>query len=82
MGIISDGDIKRIKNKNNDFKRLVAKKIMNLNPISIKKDMLAAQALSVMNSKKITCLCVHNKNNKNRTIGILTIHSILKANIQ
>ena len=82
VGIISDGDIKRIKNKNNDFKRLVAKKIMNLNPISIKKDMLAAQALSVMNSKKITCLCVHNKNNKNRTIGILTIHSILKANIQ
>ncbi len=82
VGIISDGDIKRIKNKNNDFKRLVAKKIMNSNPISIKKDMLAAQALSVMNSKKITCLCVHNKNNKNRTIGILTIHSILKANIQ
>ncbi len=82
VGIISDGDIKRIKNKNNDFKRLVAKKIMNLNPISIKKDMLAAQALSVMNSKKITCLCVHNKNNKNRTIGILTIHNILKANIQ
>jgi len=82
VGIISDGDIKRIKNKNNDFKRLVAKKIMNLNPISIKKDMLAAQALSVMNSKKITCLCVHNKNIKNRTIGILTIHSILNANIQ
>ena len=82
VGIISDGDIKRIKNKNNDFKKLIAKKIMNLNPISIKKDILAAQALSVMNSKKITCLCVHNKNNKNRTIGILTIHSILKANIQ
>ena len=82
VGIISDGDIKRIKNKNNDFKKLIAKKIMNLNPISIKKDILAAQALSVMNSKKITCLCVHNKNNKNRTIGILTIHNILKANIQ
>ena len=55
---------------------------MTLNPVSIKKDMLAAQALSVMNSKKITCLCVHNKNNQNNTIGILTIHNILNANIQ
>tara|TARA_Y100000590_G_scaffold286679_1_gene322502 strand:- start:1463 stop:2437 length:975 start_codon:yes stop_codon:yes gene_type:complete len=81
VGIISDGDIKRIKDKNTDFKQLIAKKIMNLNPISIKKDMLAAQALSIMNSKKITCLCVHN-NNKNKTIGILTIHNILNANIQ
>ena len=82
VGIISDGDIKRIKNKNTDFKKLIAKKIMTLNPVSIKKDMLAAQALSVMNSKKITCLCVHNKNNQNNTIGILTIHNILNANIQ
>jgi len=82
VGIISDGDIKRIKDKNTDFKKLIAKKIMTLNPVSIKKDMLAAQALSVMNSKKITCLCVHNKNNQNNTIGILTIHNILNANIQ
>jgi arabinose-5-phosphate isomerase len=82
VGIISDGDIKRIKDKNTDFKKLIAKKIMTLNPVSIKKDMLAAQALSVMNSKKITCLCIHNKNNQNKTIGILTIHNILNANIQ
>ena len=82
VGIISDGDIKRINDKNTDFKKLIAKKIMTLNPVSIKKDMLAAQALSVMNSKKITCLCIHNKNNQNKTIGILTIHNILNANIQ
>ena len=36
----------------------------------------------MMNSKKITCLCVHNKNKKNTTIGILSIHNILNANIQ
>ena len=82
VGIISDGDLKRIKDKNTDFKNLIAKKIMTLNPVSINKDMLAAQALSIMNSKKITCLCIHNKNNKNKTIGILTIHNILNANIQ
>mgnify|MGYP001262354985 FL=1 len=82
LGIISDGDIKRIKDKNTDFEKLAAKKIMTKNPISIRKDVLAAQALSIMNSKKITCLCVHNEKNKNKTIGILNIHSILNSNIQ
>ncbi len=82
LGIISDGDIKRIKDKNTDFKKLYVKKIMTKNPISVKKDVLAAQALSIMNSKKITCLCVHNEKSKNKTIGILNIHSILNSNIQ
>ena len=82
VGIISDGDIKRIKNKNTDFKKLIAKKIMKKNPISIDKDTLASKSLSIMSEKKITCLCIHSKKNKNRTIGILKIHSILDSNIQ
>ena len=81
-GIISDGDIKRISQKNINIKNLIAKKIMKKNPLSVNKDMLATQALSMMNSKKVTCLCVHNKKNKNKTIGILTIHNILNANIR
>ena len=76
-GIISDGDIKRISEKNTNIKN-----IMKKNPISVNKDMLATQALSIMNSKKITCLCVHNKKMKNKTSGILTIHNILNANIR
>ena len=81
-GIISDGDIKRISEKNTNIKNLITKKIMKKNPLSVNKDMLATQALSIMNSKKITCLCVHNKKIKNKTIGILTIHKILNANIR
>ena len=82
VGIISDGDLKRIKDKNTDFKKLIAKKIMKKSPISIDKDTLASKSLSIMSEKKITCLCVHGKKNKNRTIGILKIHSILDSNIQ
>jgi len=82
LGIISDGDIKRISQKTNDIKNLLTKKIMKKKPISVNKDILAVEALSIMNTKKVTCLCVCNKKNKNKTIGILTIHSILKANIQ
>ncbi len=81
-GIISDGDIKRISEKNTNIKNLVAKNIMKKNPISINKDMLITEALSIMNSKKVTCLCIHNKKMKNKTIGILTIHEILNANIR
>ena len=44
--------------------------------------MLAAEALSIMNDKKITCLCVHNKKNKKKQLEFYTIHNILNANIQ
>ena len=82
LGIISDGDIKRISNKSNDIKKLITKNIMKKNPITVEKNMIAAEALSIMNSKKITCLCVHSKKNQKKTLGIITIHSILNANIQ
>ena len=81
-GIISDGDIKRISEKNSNIKNLITKNIMKKNPISVDSNMLAAQALSIMNSKKVTCLCVHSKNNRKKTIGIITIHNILQANIR
>ena len=54
---------------------------MKKNPISVDKDLLAAQALSIMNSKKITSLCVHKDGKKNKTIGFVHIHDILNANI-
>jgi arabinose-5-phosphate isomerase len=34
-----------------------------------------------MNNKKITSLCVYNNKNKYKTIGILHIHNVLKANV-
>ena len=49
--------------------------------ISVDKDILAAKALSIMNSKKITSLCVHDKKNKNMTIGVIHVHNILQSNI-
>ena len=77
-----DEDIKRIKNKSTDFKKIIAKNIMKKNPISIDKDTLASKSLAIMSDKKITCLCVHSKKNNMKTIGILQIHSILNSNIQ
>ena len=80
-GILTDGDLKRINNIKLSFKDLKLKKVMKKRPISVDKDMLAAQALSIMNSKKITSLCVHQNNKKSKTIGFIHIHNILNANI-
>ncbi len=80
-GILTDGDLKRISNLRMDFKNLEIKKVMKKKPISVDKNMLAAQALSIMNNKKITSLCVHQNNKKNKTIGFIHIHTILNANI-
>ena len=80
-GIFSDGDLKRLSQKNEKFHFLKIKKVMKKNPISIDKNMLAAKALSIMNTKKITSLCVYSGKKKNRTIGFIHIHNILKANI-
>ena len=80
-GIITDGQIRRENQKNKDLQGLTVKKVMTLNPVSVDADMLAAKALSLMNLKKITSLCVHNKKNKKKTIGIIHIHNILEANI-
>ena len=81
LGIITDGQIRRFNEKDNNLQDLIVKKVMTLNPISIDQDTLAEKALSIMNTKKITSLCVHSKKNRKKTIGILHIHSILQSNI-
>ena len=80
-GILTDGDLKRLNRKFENFQKLKIKTVMKKNPISVDKNTLAAQALSIMNAKKITSLCVHKGNQKNKTVGIIHIHNILKANI-
>tara|TARA_A100001011_G_scaffold387298_1_gene464822 strand:- start:320 stop:1288 length:969 start_codon:yes stop_codon:yes gene_type:complete len=81
-GIITDGQIRRFNQKKLNLHSMKVKEIMTKNPISIDKNILAAKALSIMNDKKITSLCVYDKKNKHKTIGIVHIHNILKFNIQ
>ena len=80
-GIITDGQLRRFNQKNLNLHSKKVKDIMTKNPVGIDKDMLAAKALSLMNSKKITSLCVYNKKDKLKTIGIIHMHNILQSNI-
>jgi len=80
-GIITDGQIRRYSQKNTDLQSITVEEIMTNKPISINKDALAVKALSLMNNKKITSLCVFEKKNKHKTIGVIHIHNILESNI-
>ena len=79
-GIITDGQIRRFSEKKQNLYQKNVNEIMTKNPISIEKNSLAAKALSLMNEKKITSLCVYNKKNKFKTIGIIHIHTLLQSN--
>ena len=80
-GIITDGELRRFSQKNQNLHNILVKEIMTKNPIGIDKNELAVKALSLMNNKRITSLCVYNKKNKFKTIGVLHIHTILQSNI-
>ncbi len=81
IGIITDGQIRRFNQKKLDIRLMKVKDIMTKNPIVIHKNDLAAKALSLMNNKKITSLCVFDNKNKFKTIGVIHIHHILQSNI-
>lgn len=80
-GIITDGQIRRFNQKKNNLLNSKVKEIMTKNPIGIDKNALAAKALSIMNTRKITSLCVYEAKNSSKTIGVLHIHNILQSNI-
>ena len=82
VGIITDGQIRRSNEKNVNLQLQSVKKIMTKKPMSVNENILAVKALSIMNEKKITSLCVHKKKIKNKTIGLVHIHQILASNIQ
>ena len=80
-GIITDGQIRRLNSKNIDLNLLKVKNVMTKNPIKIEKNTLVTKALSIMNEKKITCLCVYDSKKSSNTIGIIHIHNILENKI-
>ena len=81
-GIITDGNVRKLRQHNKDFQKELIKNVMTRKPITINIDTLAVKALRIMNEKKITSLCVHRNNRKNKTIGLIHIHHLLDANIE
>jgi len=77
-GIITDGDLRRMLQKNDTVENLTAKDIMTVNPKSIDKSELAIVAFNLMESHKITQLIVTDNN---KYAGMIHLHDILKEGI-
>jgi len=77
-GIITDGDLRRMLSKTNDFSALCAKDIMSLNPKSISIDAMAIEAMELMDTHEISQLVVEDDG---RYAGIIHIHDLVKEGI-
>ena len=78
VGIITDGDIRRMLENQSDWNNFKAFDIMNSNPKSVNDDELASTALKVMQQNNISQIIVVNNG---AYIGILHIHDILKEGV-
>lgn len=80
VGIITDGDLRRLLEKTMDIQNLTAKDVMTPNPKTIEQDYLASFALQQMENFNITSLIVVNENNQ--PIGIVHLHDLVKLGLQ
>jgi len=78
LGIITDGDIRRMLNNRDSFGDLTAKDIMTQNPKMVKPTDMVVDAFNIMENNSITQLVVANEGHY---IGIIHIHDILKEGI-
>ena len=76
-GIFTDGDLKRLMQKKKTINSSKIKLFMNKNPYVVEENTLASDILNQMNKRKITNVCVYNKKNKRKTIGVIHIHNLL-----
>jgi arabinose-5-phosphate isomerase len=79
VGIVTDGDLRRILERESNVINLPVKKVMTRNPKTIAEDTLAAQALMIMEKYSITSLIAVD--DKQRPYGVIHLHDILKAGI-
>lgn len=75
-GIITDGDLRR--HMHEDLRAKKAKDIMHHNPKTLSSEIMAAQALSVMNEQSITNMFVLEKE---MPVGIIHVHDLLKLGV-
>jgi len=78
VGIITDGDLRRMLEKNKSIDSIVAKDIMTKNPKTIEPDLLAVNALDEMRKHSITQLAVTRKG---EYLGIIHLHDLVKEGL-
>lgn len=76
VGIVTDGDLRR--HMRADLMTVSVDEVMTKNPKTISRDLLALEALEMLNSAKITALLVTDAR---KPIGIVHLHDLLRAGV-
>jgi arabinose-5-phosphate isomerase len=76
VGIVTDGDLRR--HMRPDLMTALVDDVMTKNPKTISRDLLASEALEILNSSKITALIVTDAS---KPVGIVHLHDILRAGV-
>lgn len=78
VGIVTDGDLRRMLNNHMDWNHLTGKDIMNRNPKKVSPECLAVEALSIMRKHSISQLIVVDQESY---VGMIHLHDIIKEGI-
>ena len=79
VGIFTDGDLRRILDARIDIHQTPISQVMTQNCVTINEHTLAAEALAVIEDKKISGLIVVNK--QNNPVGAFNMHDLLRAGV-
>jgi arabinose-5-phosphate isomerase len=80
IGVITDGDLRRLLERTLDIKNLIAKDIMTRNPKVMKGDYLASFALQQMENFKITAMIIID--DEKRPVGLVHIHDLIDLGLR
>lgn len=80
LGIITDGDLRRLMGRAADTLTLTAADVMTGDPATVEPRMLAAQALNILEQRKITSLVVAEGNPK-RAVGVVHLHDLWRTEL-
>lgn len=78
-GIFTDGDLRRTLDQGRDIHSTQIHEVMTRNCITVNSKILAAEALKIMENRKITSLMVID--DKHFPIGVVHMHDILRAGV-
>ena len=79
LGVFTDGDLRRVIDQKLDISSASMQMVMSANPKTISRDILAAEALTLMEASSITALIVED--DQHHPVGVLHMHDILRAGV-
>ena len=79
LGIYTDGDLRRSIDKGVDVRSSRVVDLMNPKPLLVRDNLLAAEALNIMEERKINVLLVEDE--QKQLVGVVKINDILRAGV-